>query len=143
MYKSQNKTVNESRKTRKIHCHCLYLEPWRWVESLYDLGVVEEAVGSVADGHHSAAAAIDVDAVHVAEGQADVGGRLRQDGEALIGRVGALRQAQHGYRGQLVNGVQWSLCVVENLGGGNERRGKINKLMKLKKDRGPVVKEFH
>lgn len=74
-----------------------YLESRSRVETLHDLGVVEEAVGAVSDGHHAAAATVDVDAVHVPESQADVSGRLREDGEALVGGVGALGQAQHGH----------------------------------------------
>lgn len=92
-----------------------YLEAGGGIEPLHDLGVVEEAVGSVSDGHHAAAATIDVDAVHVAEGQADVRGRLWQDGEALVGSVGALGEAQHGNRRQLVDGVQRGLRVKEDL----------------------------
>ena len=107
----------------------LYLQTWRRVEALHDLGVVEEAVGAVADGHHPPAAAVDVDAVHVAEGQADVGGRLGQDGEALVCRVGPLGQAQHGHRGQLVDGVEGALGVGQNLqrGRGRERERALRK----------------
>lgn len=98
-----------------------YLESRCRVEAFHNLGVVEEAVGSVPDGHHAPAAAVDVYAVHVAEGQPDVRGRLGQDGEALVGRVGALRQAQHGHRGQLVDGVQRPLRVEQHLG--NREKG--------------------
>lgn len=75
----------------------VYLESRSRVEALDNLRVVKQTVGSVSDGDHPAAAAVDVDAVHVSERQADVCGRLGQDGEALVGSVGALGQAQHGH----------------------------------------------
>lgn len=94
-----------------------YLQSWRGVEAFHQLAVIKETVGAIPYGHDAAAAAVDVDAVHVAEGQADVGGRLRQDGEALVGRVGPLGQAQHGHGGQLVDGIQRSLSVKQYLQG--------------------------
>lgn len=44
------------------------------VETFNYLGVVKQTVGPVTDSHHTSATAVDVDAVHVAEGQADVSG---------------------------------------------------------------------
>lgn len=44
------------------------------VETFNYLGVVKQTVGPVTDSHHTSAAAVDIDAVHVAEGQADVSG---------------------------------------------------------------------
>lgn len=82
-----------------------HLQPRRRVKALHDFAVVEEAVGAVANGHHAAAAAVDVDAVHVPEGQPDVRGGLGQDGEALVGSVGALGQPQHGHGWEFVDGV--------------------------------------
>ena len=82
-----------------------YLQPRSWIEALHNLGVIKKAVSTIADGHYSSAAAVDVNAVHVSEGQADVGGRLRQNGEALVGCVGPLGQTEHGYCGQLVEGI--------------------------------------
>lgn len=93
-----------------------HLQPRSRIEALNNLGVVKEAVGSVPDGYHPAAATVDVDAVHVAKCQADVRGRLREDGEALVGSVGALGQTEHGHCWQLVDGIQWRLGVIENLG---------------------------
>lgn len=49
-------------------------------------------------------------------------GGLRQDGEALVGSVGALGEAQHGNRRQLVDGIQRGLRVEEDL----DRRGNGN-----------------
>lgn len=51
-----------------------YLESGGGVEALDDLGVVKQTVGSISDGHHAAAAAVDVDTVHASECQADVCG---------------------------------------------------------------------
>lgn len=68
------------------------------MKALYNLSVVKETVGSISDSNHSAASAVDVDAVHVSERQSDVCGWLGQDGEALVGSVGALGEAQHGHR---------------------------------------------
>lgn len=67
-----------------------HLESRSWIEAFDYLSVVKQTVGPVPDGHHSSASAVDVNAVHVAEGQADVGGRLGQDGEALVRRIGPL-----------------------------------------------------
>lgn len=53
-----------------------YLQPRSRIEALNNLGVVKKAVGSVSDGYHTATATVDVDAVHIAKGQADVCGRL-------------------------------------------------------------------
>lgn len=85
-------------KQKKLKFHSLvYLETRSRVKALYKLSVVKETVSSISDGYHSTAAAVDVDAVHVSERQSDVSGRLGQDGEALVGSVGALGEAQHGH----------------------------------------------
>lgn len=54
----------------------VYLESRSRVEALYNLSVVKKTVGSISDGYHTAAAAVDVDAVHVSKRQADVCGGL-------------------------------------------------------------------
>lgn len=66
---------------QKLHIYCtymplslVYLESRCRVEALYNLSVVKKTVGSVSDGNHTAAAAVDVNAVHVSEGQADMCG---------------------------------------------------------------------
>ena len=51
-----------------------------------------------------------------------MGGRLRQDGEALVGSVGSLGQAQHRHSGQFVDGIQWSLSIKQYLQGTNAVR---------------------
>lgn len=81
------------------------------IETFHYLGVVKETVGAVTDGNHTSATAIYVNAVHVAEGQADMSGRLGQDGEALVSCVGPLGETQHGHGGQLVDGIQRSLSI--------------------------------
>lgn len=52
----------------------VYLESRSRIEALYNLSVVKKTVGSISDGYHTTAAAVDVDAVHVSERQADVCG---------------------------------------------------------------------
>lgn len=51
-----------------------YLEPWSGIKAFHNLSVVKQAVGPISDGNHSTAAAVDVNAVHVSERQADVCG---------------------------------------------------------------------
>ena len=46
-----------------------------------------------------------------------MGGRLWQDGEALVGSVSSLGQAQHRHSGQFVDGIQWSLSIKQYLQG--------------------------
>lgn len=54
---------------------CLvYLESWSRIEALYNLSIVKETICSVSDGDHATAAAVNIDAVHVSERQADVCG---------------------------------------------------------------------
>lgn len=52
----------------------VYLESRSRIEALYNLSVVKKTVSSISDGYHTTAAAVDVDAVHVSERQADVCG---------------------------------------------------------------------
>lgn len=51
-----------------------YLETWSRVKALHNLSVVKETVGPVSDGHHTAAATVYVNAVHISECQPDVRG---------------------------------------------------------------------
>ncbi len=76
-----------------------HLQPRGRVETFNYLGVIKKTIGSITDGHHTSATAVDVNAVHVTEGQTDVSGWLRQDGEALVRRIGPLGEAQHRHCG--------------------------------------------
>lgn len=51
-----------------------------------------------------------------------MGGRLWQDGEALVGSVGSLGQAQHRHSGQFVDGIQRCLSIKQYLQGTNTVR---------------------
>lgn len=44
------------------------------IETFNYLGIVKKTIGPVTDSHHPSATAVDVNAVHVAEGQTDVCG---------------------------------------------------------------------
>lgn len=58
-----------------IHKHVQErLQPRGRVETFNYFGVVKKTIGSITDGHHTSATAVDVNAVHVAEGQTDVSG---------------------------------------------------------------------
>ena len=65
---------------------------------------------------------LDFGSIYVPEGQSDVGGRLWQDGEALVGSVGSLGQAQHRHSGQFVDGIQRCLSIKQYLQGTNTVR---------------------
>lgn len=92
-----------------------YLESWSGVKPLNNLSVVKETVSSVSDGYHSPAAAVNVDAVHVSKCQSNVCGGLGQDGETLVGRVGALGETQHGHSWELVDCIERSQGVIKHL----------------------------
>lgn len=52
----------------------VYLESWSRVETFHNLCVVKQTVGSISNGYYAAAAAVDVNAVHVSKCQTDVCG---------------------------------------------------------------------